>query len=174
MCRDTHTCICVPVRMYSHISFKGRTHAQIQNKYKILMLALKQNLALFRMVHLVFLKAGAHTYTGNAGWMHAQFGWIFTCMFLYICIILDLQQKQGDHWKEYVILVYKQNGHYGFSSYLYLTSWRAWGHIRTSKHICMPCIRSSHSRYILRIYCWEYLLSGNIGKNLNWEAPELF
>jgi hypothetical protein len=40
---------------YSHV-LQGRNHAQIQSKWRIVMLLLDQNFTLFQMVHLVFLE----------------------------------------------------------------------------------------------------------------------
>jgi hypothetical protein len=41
-------------------------------------------------------------YAENAVWMQAQFRWIVLFIFLYI--ILDLQQKQCHNWKEHKFL----------------------------------------------------------------------
>jgi hypothetical protein len=53
--------ICMPVvsikYAFAH-SFKGRNHVQMQSKYKVSFL--DQNLILFRMVHLVFLKVESY------------------------------------------------------------------------------------------------------------------
>ncbi len=43
-------------------------------------------------------------YAANVGWMQAQFPWIVLSVSLYI-IILDVQRKQVNYWKEHEILV---------------------------------------------------------------------
>jgi hypothetical protein len=67
------------------------------------MLFLDQYFTLFRMVHFVFLQVLSYVFEENAGWKQAQFSWIV--LFIFLCIIFDLQQKQVHHSKEHDILV---------------------------------------------------------------------